>query len=375
MPKSKVFAVRTSPKTVLKDYERLLKISNYRKALPKRKKVILKLNLSWSLFYPACSTPPWQLEGVLNVLKRDGYEIIPVENQTVVTHPWKGAYFNKWLPILKKFGLKFVPLTDTEWVPYKPKGETPAMNELFGGKLIVPKIFIGSNMVHLPTFKTHGHTTTSGAMKNAFGGLIPKYRHHSHKLIHEILVDLLQIQKEIHPGMFAVMDGSIAGNGAGPRTMIPVEANILLASDDQVAIDSIASKIMGFDPMSIDYIRLAHDKGLGMGDPKQIEVIGDDIRRMNFKFRVSRSPVIYFDQLFRKRLAKYLPFIEKLVFHTPVFKIPILCSGFYHDSVWYPIIGRTRIKKFEKTGWGEVWNAYEYGEKPKFKEPKEWDPY
>ena len=372
---AKVFAVRTSPQTVLKDYGRLMKISNYRKVLPRRKKLILKLNLSWSLFFPACSTPPWQLEGVLNVLKKDGYKIMPVENQTVVTHPWKGVYYNKWLPMLKKFRLNFIQLTDVEWIPYKPKSETPAMNELFGGRLIIPKMFIDAGVLHLPTFKTHGHTTTSGAMKNAFGGLIPKYRHHSHKIIHEILVDLLQIQKEIHSGIFAVMDGSVAGNGAGPRTMKPVEANVLLASEDQVAIDAIASKVMGFDPMKIDYIRMAHDKGLGIGDTKQIDIVGDEIRHLNLKFRVGKSPVIYFDQLLRRRIAKHFPFIEKLVFHTPVFKIPILCSGVYHDSFWYPIAGERRIRRFEKTGWGKVWLSYEYGKKPEFRKPKEWDPY
>ena len=55
----------------------------------------------------------------------------------------------------------------------------------------------------------------TGAMKNAFGGLITEKRHHSHKMIHEVLVDLLQIQKEIHPHLFAVMDGAVAGNGKG----------------------------------------------------------------------------------------------------------------------------------------------------------------
>ncbi len=78
----------------------------------------------------------------------------------------------------------------TEWTSYKPKSEMLAMHDIFD-EILIPKLFIGSNMIHFPTMKTHGHTTTTGAMKNAFGGLIPKYRHHAHKKIHEILVDLL----------------------------------------------------------------------------------------------------------------------------------------------------------------------------------------
>jgi len=163
----------------------------------------------WTLFYPACSVSPWQLEEVLKSLRNDGYEdIIAVENQTVVTRPWKWAHYNKWLPVLNKYGVEFQQLTDVEWVPYKPKSKMLAMHDIFG-EILIPRIFVGTNIIHLPTLKTHGHTKTTGAMKGAFGGLVPKYRHHAHKKIHEILVDLLTIQKEIHEGIFAVMDGCV----------------------------------------------------------------------------------------------------------------------------------------------------------------------
>jgi uncharacterized protein (DUF362 family) len=282
---SSVSIIRTSPKTVLDDYVALMHSADYEHSIPRDKKTVLKINLSWSLFYPACSTPPWQLDGVLGTLRGDGYrEIVCVENQTVVTHPWKGAYNNKWLPVLKRHDVGYQPLTDVTWVPFSPKAEMLAMYDLFG-EILIPEPFLGSNVIHLPTVKTHGHTTTTGAMKNAFGGLIPKYRHHAHKMIHEVLVDLLAIQQEIHTGIFAAMDGAVCGNGAGPRTMEPYIGNILLASDDQVAIDAVAAKIMGFDPMTIDYIRLAHDRGLGTGDPDQIEILGMDrseVERLNF---------------------------------------------------------------------------------------------
>ena len=59
---------------------------------------------------------------------------------------------------------------------------------------------------------------------------------------HEVLVDLLLMQKEIHPSLFCVINGTVCGNGAGPRTMHPVIENIILASGDSVAVDSIAAK-------------------------------------------------------------------------------------------------------------------------------------
>ena len=291
----------TSPRTIIEDYASLMSSAKYQQYLSQNVTSLIKINLSWSLYYPACSTEPWQLEGVLNKMRDDGYSNLEaVENRTVVTKIDKGLKGNKWQTILNKYNVPFTPLTEVEWVHYSIKADTPAIDEIFGETHLIPSIFFDTNVLHLPTVKTHGHTTMTGAMKNAFGGLITARRHHCHKIIHEILVDLLKIQREIHKGIFAVMDGAVCGNGPGPRTMIPYIGNVLLASHDQVAIDAISAKIMGFDPMTIPFIKMAHDDGLGCGDPDQIEILGDEISGLNFKFHSGKSPVVAGNQLFRK---------------------------------------------------------------------------
>lgn len=340
---SQVSVIKTTPKTVLEDYSKLMRSIDYQKYLPKNKTTIIKLNLSWSLYFPACSTEPWQLEGVLKTLREDGYkDIVAMENKTVVTEPMKGAKQNKWLPILDKYDVDFIPLTDVEWVDYKPHAKMLAMYKVFPDGFKVPKPFIGANVLHLPTQKTHGHTTMTGAMKNAFGGLLRERRHHSHKYIHEVLVDLLAIQKEIHTGIFAVMDGTVCGDGAGPRTMIPTIENYILASADQVAIDAVSAKMMGFDPITIDKIRIADKLGLGCGDIDKTEIIGENISSVNYNFKVGESPVITGDKLFRKGALK---FFEPLLFHTPLFKLPILASAGYHDYLWYPFVGKKTCQR------------------------------
>jgi uncharacterized protein (DUF362 family) len=352
---SSVAVSKTSPSTVLSDYARLLRSIDYEKEIAKDKKTVLKLNLSWTLYYPACSTPPWHLEGVLKTLVEDGFnDIEAVENKTVVTNPYKGAKNNKWIQVLEKYGRKFTSLTDVEWVEYKPKTELLVLDTKVFDHLELPKLLIGSNVVHLPTQKTHGHSTTTGAMKNAFGGLLKEARHHCHTYIHEVLVDLLTIQKEIHPGILAVMDGSVAGDGAGPRTMEPKIENFILASTDQVAIDAVSAKMMGFDPWNIGYIRLAHDKGLGVGDLSQIEIIGEDVKDVNYHFSSSKSPVIWGDQMVRKGPLRFL---EPLL-HTQLFVVPRLLSAAYHDFYWYPFKGRKKVNKFLKTDWGRLFLSY-----------------
>lgn len=373
--KSKVVVLKTSPKTVIQDYAKLLDLVNIKK-LKEVKENVIKLNLSWSLYYPACSTEPWQLHGLLDKMKQDKFNfkhIKAVENQTVVTKPWKGAYLNKWLPILKKYDLEFTPLPNVEWIDFKPKGEVKYLDMLFHEGLQIPKLYKGANVIHLPTMKDHGHTTMTGSMKNAFGGLLPKRRHHSHKHIHEVLVDLLTIQKEIHPNILTVTDGTIAGNGAGPRIHMPYEANYILASYDPVAIDAIHAKICGHDPWKVDCIRKAHEKGLGIGDTKQIDVIGEDISNVNLHFESKKSIVIWTDQLLRKKSK----LIEKLYFHSPLVYTAIWASGIYHDWLWYPLKGRGIINDFKKTGWGKLFDKYKYGPDLRYrdKEIKNWNPY
>jgi hypothetical protein len=192
-------------------------------------------------------------------------------------------------------------------------------------------------------------------MKNAFGGLLTKRRHFSHQFMSEVLVDLLIIQKQIHPEVFAVVDGTVCGDGAGPRTMIPRIKNYILAGYDQVAVDTVVAKMLGFEPMKLPAIKLAHDEGLGCGDFDQIEIIGENVSDVNWNFTVKRSMVIWGDQQVRKGK---LSFMEPLLHNKLFFSLPILGSLIYHDMFWYPFIGKKRIKEFMETKWGHLFQEY-----------------
>ena len=358
MTRAKVAVLRTGPATVLDDYRKLMELAEYGRFLPKDRDTLIKLNLSWTKYFPACSSEPWQVEGVVRTLIEGGFprdRLFPVENKTVVTNPLKGARNNKWLPVLERYGLSFTPLPDVEWEVYAFRSPLLKLNEIFPEGIQIPKVFIGKNILHLPTVKTHGHSTTTGAVKNAFGGLLKEVRHYAHKYIHEVLVDLLTMQRELHPGLFCVMDGTVCGDGAGPRTMVPCVKNIILASGDSLAIDAVAARIMGFDPMTIPFIRMAHERGLGVGDPAEIEVVGEDVSGLDFGFKTRRSFVIWGDQMIRKGFLRSL---EKILLHSPLVVWAPFASNVYHDFLWYPTIGRRRIRAFMKTEWGALWERY-----------------
>jgi uncharacterized protein (DUF362 family) len=357
--KSRVAVLKTSPETVLDIYRKIMNLAEYQKCISSDIDTLIKLNLSWTKFFPACSSEPWQVEGVIKTLLEDGFsakKLWPIENKTVVTDPVEGARNNKWTSVLKKYGLDFTPLPDVEWVKYKFKNKLLRTDRIFPEGIEIPKMFIGKNIIHLPTLKTHGHSQTTGAIKNAFGGLLKEARHYAHKYIHEVLVDLVIMQKELHPGIFAVMDGTVCGDGAGPRTMVPKEQNFILASADSVAVDAVAAKMMGYNPMEIPYIRMCDEMGLGTGNADNIEIIGENIDNVNFGFTTKKSFVIWGDQMLRKG---FLRFLEKPLLHSPLVVWAPFASNLYHDLLWYPTIGRKRIRKFMKTDWGRLFRDYD----------------
>jgi len=356
--RAKVAVLKTRPETVIEDYARLMRLAEFETFLPKSVPTILKVNISWQKYYPACSTVPWQLEGVARTLVESGYkDLIAGHNGTVVVDSHRGERNNRQRPVQDRYGMKTLHVTDpdTEWMRYEPKAKMLVLDKVYPKGIFIPRLFPGKNVVHLPTVKTHVFTTITGAMKNAFGGLLNYQRHWTHSVIHQTLVDLLSIQKEIHPGLFAVMDGTIAGDGPGPRAMRVYVKNFILASGDLVAIDAISAKMQGFDPLKLDFIRLAHEHGLGVGDPREIEVMGEDISEVDFRFQEGDTLASRGQKMIYHGILK--PF-EHILLRSPIVPWSYFASNVYYNLLWYPLVGRRRTNGMLKTEWGKLFLSY-----------------
>lgn len=361
MNKATVAVLRTSPETVLDDYRRLCELAGMREALDPSAPTILKDNISWHLLYPGSNTTPWQLEGTILALREAGFsDLVAVHNKTVVTIADLGDRYNKFGPVLRRYG---VPVRynfrdeDMRWVRYEPRRPLLVLDKIYPEGIRIPDFFIGKNIVHLPTVKTHSYTVTTGAMKNAFGGLLSVHRHYTHTWIHDTLVDLLAIQKEIHPGLFSTMDGTTAGSGPGPRTIEPHRKDVILASADQVAIDAVAAAMMGFDPLRIPYIARATELGLGHGDPRRIEIVGmPEVASERWNFRVGVNLGTGAGMLLWRSPLRVF---QKLFFRTPLVNIFIFASELYHDRFWYPRKGAPVVERWlRESPWGRLFNEY-----------------
>ena len=370
MKKSKVAVLKTSPETVLADYHRLMNLVDYQKYLPKTIDTALKINISWHFFYPGSSTTPWQLEGVIRAMLKDGYDaekIHACHNRTVVIDAHLGERENKQVDVINAHGLRNIHLYENEeWIHIRDAvgslvDDFIGLNQVYPQGFHIPKRLIGENIIHLPTVKTHIFTTTTGAMKNAFGGLLNERRHWTHPVIHETLVDLLMIQRKIHSGILAVKDGTFAGDGPGPRCMLPHVKNVILASEDQVAIDAMAAKIMGLDPLKIKYINLAHERGLGCGDPREIEIVGDlAVARQNWNFVGPFRKMTFASRMQHKIYWGPLKKPLEWTLKTVLAPWSYIASVTFHDSFWYPLLAKRKMKSVLNSKWGCLFRNWEH---------------
>ena len=357
--KGVVAVLKTTPETILEDITSVMDLGSFEEALHKDVQTGLKINISWQTWYPACSSTPWQIEGVIHTLQDSGYkDIVGVHNDTVVVDTSDGERNNKHKYVTDKYATPCLYLynEDFEWVEYIPKRPLLVLDQVYPGGIFIPKALVGRNIIQLPTIKTHVFTTITGAMKNAFGGLLHRNRHWTHSVIHDTLIDLLMIQRDIHPGIFAVMDGTFAGDGPGPRAMRWHEKDILLASSDQVAIDAVSAKLQGFDPMEIRFIRRAHEMSLGTGDPKQIKIVGYDIEAEEPWGFVQEDTLASRGQ----KLIYHGPLkpLEKPLLQSPLVPWSYFASNFYHNVYWYPFVGRKRVEAALDTKWGKLFQSY-----------------
>jgi uncharacterized protein (DUF362 family) len=355
---SKVALIRTGADSVLEDVARAMDLGGAAEALPQDSTVILKDNITWHLPFLSANTTPWQLEGAVRWLRDRQRRMVAVHNDTVVTDPLEGLANLKLQPIYGAYGIEQFFANDPRsvtWSKWRPQAPTPSLDRVYPEGTEFPDMFHGKSVLHFPTVKTHIYTTTTGAVKNSFGGLLNTKRHYCHTWIHGVLADLVAVQKELHGGMFAIADGTLAGDGPGPRTMIPVEKNLFIASADSVAMDAVAARLMGFDPYGIGYLRECAERGLGAVDEADIELVGDDVVG-GWGFSVGDNLASRFgDVMWFGALQR----LQNLFFHTPLVHLFSAGSHLFHDEWWWRRHGRKRMAKVaEESQWGRLFADY-----------------
>lgn len=180
-------------------------------------------------------------------------------------------------------------------------------------RLYIAKAVLEADVViSLPKLKTHELTLYTGALKNFFGAVPHKIRKQAHALedrdrFGEAIVDIYSVVKP----HLAVMDGVIGMEGNGPANGTPVHSGVIMASYDCVALDMVASELIGIDPLKVPTNKAALSRGFGTQKP---EVKGIPLQEASLRFKMAEGGVTAMVPSFLMRvLRKHLtvkPFIN-----------------------------------------------------------------
>jgi uncharacterized protein (DUF362 family)/Pyruvate/2-oxoacid:ferredoxin oxidoreductase delta subunit len=188
----------------------------------------------------------------------------------------------------------FLDLSEEAGVPLR-SFEASGSEERSGARrayMIAKPVLEADGVINLPKMKTHVLTLYTGAIKNMYG-VVPgfmKGRLHSVAPrpvpFSRLLVDIFSLV----PPRLSVMDAVVAMEGDGPSGGSPRHVGAILASADAVALDAVASGMMGYRERQVPTVRLAEDAGLGVAGLDAIDVVGDDPRALAPEgFRLPRT--------------------------------------------------------------------------------------
>lgn len=222
--------------------------------------------------FPHAYTRPEFVEGVLMALKeraRPDLEELAVGERCGITVPTRFAF--------KEAGyyemIKRVPDAKLYHFEEETQVEVPFYHEgrLRDSTFTPAPVAQADFFVNCPKFKAHPWTTVTFSLKSYIGIQDDRHRliDHDHKL-NEKVADLQYI---IQP-QFIAIDGIIAGEGR-MLTPIPFDLKLMIMGNNQVAFDAVCCHIIGVDPLSVEHIRLAHERGFGPVDLDEIEITGD----------------------------------------------------------------------------------------------------
>lgn len=255
------FAVARNPKAAVAVEEAIATLGGMDKFVRPGDKVLIKINICGGVPEIKGTFTSTDVAGVIvDMVRAAGSEPIIADADMVWTKFWKAAEDSGWKDWARQKGVRLVNLSETKIVRFDFGKDSALGVERVSKDLIDADVIISA-----PTMKTHLLTGVTLAMKNMYGTFpeVDKARYHR-KQIEDVIYE---INSAFRPTL-TVIDGTIGGEAIGPLSCKPVNFQTVIASGDVVAADSVASRLMGYNPLDITHILKASEHGLGDANAK-----------------------------------------------------------------------------------------------------------
>ncbi|MGV8026744.1 MAG: DUF362 domain-containing protein [Anaerolineaceae bacterium] len=329
---------KPSKNDVFESVRKAMELAKWKNFISRGAKVVLKPNLGWDKLIPGAISSPWVVEAVILVIRDYVSEISIIESDQVVCNVEKVIRLTGIYGLCEKYNISWVNMSRGKFIQYK-SDERLVLHDVK-----IPEILSDTELITIPLMKTHNKSTITGAIKNQWGCL-QELRHNFHPVLSKALVDVCWFTQP----RFAVMDATIALEGNGPKSGIPKEMNMVLASGNIVGIDATAARIMGINPHEIEHLNLCAEFGYGSLDPV---VIGAEIESIKTEFIPAKHNLVSKAEIILRKT-----FFSKLLFQTPLLKFLTFITRRYYD-IWDFFIGKRIRKEISKSGYFTAFSKY-----------------
>ena len=274
-------------------------IGGLEKIIKPRSKVFVKINHLSPSSPPdrGIVTHPAFTKEVLRLLKEFDLEITVGDD--IYSRRQDGFLKTGYREVCEELGVRLVNLKEIGF------REIDCNGRLLRKAYVSPLVLESDYVLNLPKLKTHSFTMFTGAVKNMFG-IIPqglRLDYHRTYVRNDVFCQMLIDIFSCAPPQLTIMDGVAAMEGEGPSGGNVKKVGLIFASQDAVAVDAVATKIVGFNPLDIYTTFHAQERGLGIGLIENIEVVGETIQEVQIKdFKQSAVAI----NLLRRKIPSFL---------------------------------------------------------------------
>jgi len=278
--RSVVSLVEARPETIAEDYRRVLDLARLNPVQEGGGRAVLAAQSTAGGWFPGAGSPPWQLAGVLDWLAessaaRGGATVAAVDPQTGRSRPERWG----WEGVMAARGATVASDGFWERRPWSPAVHRPALSAAMTGVCEAPAGLKGGPLVLMPVPSLSPAWPVAGAVRLLVSLVLGRLGRPRGLPAEEILAEALSQSLEILEGksghaLATVMDGVIWDIGSGHRGRGPVTRNVLLAGEDPVAVDTVATILGGADPARVPWLRLCSERGLGAARAADIRLTG-----------------------------------------------------------------------------------------------------
>jgi len=224
----------------------------------KGQKVLVKPNIGWDVIPElAANTNPLLVKRVIEHCIKAGAKEVYVFDHTCDN--WINTYKNSGIErAAKSAGAKVVPANSEK---YYQEIDIPTGVRLKKAK--VHEILLEADVfINVPILKDHNSTRMTACLKNNMGIVWDRGYWHSNDL-HQCIADYALFEKKPALNIIDCYNVMVKNGPQGVSKEDVVQMKSQILTTDWVAGDTAAAKMLGLDPLRIDYIPIAHKMGLG----------------------------------------------------------------------------------------------------------------